>query len=358
MTYATGLGSLPELLEQRGGSRAVARAFAAEHLPLALATDRDHRVPLASMVSLFHRAAELAGDPLFGLDVGLAMSPGDYGRWARYALQGETLLDALTRLSGCLALHQVGGTLALAPRGEGRVIWLYRQDALRGTCDRQHADHVIPTQIRVVRHYCGASFSPSWVETVHGEARDAAAREERTGVPWRFGQAGSGVVLPLSALRARRTGDRDRAEEPAITTREIGEELRLKSAEGPVERVSAIMALRLLDGQTDIDGAARLSRLGRRTLQRALDREGTSYRALLDRVRMARARALILETSNTVSAIAQDVGYSDAAHFTRAFRRHFGEPPSALRTRLIGGQTRAEPRAAHGNGTARSAAPF
>jgi AraC-like DNA-binding protein len=331
MTYATGFGSLPDLLEAEAGSKALIRAFAEENLPLALVSDRVHRIPLASMVGLFDRAARLSGDTMFGLKVGLAMEPGEYGRWIAYALQGETLLDALTRMSRCLTLHQVGGGFSLDPRGGERVIWTYRQSALSGSADRQHADHVIPPQIRIAQAYCGRLFKPCWIETVHPDPGDASEREKATGAPWRFGRAATGIVFPAAALRARRVDHAGAGKRPAICSLEIRDEIRLRSQERPVERIAAILSLRLLDGKTDIDGAARMSRLGRRTLQRALDREAITYRALLERVRMTRARALIVETGTPLTEIALDVGYSDAAHFTRAYKRHFGEPPSALR---------------------------
>jgi AraC-like DNA-binding protein len=231
-------------------------------------------------------------------------------------------------------LHQVGGAFALEPREGDRVSWTYRQSALAGPADRQHADHVIPPQIRIVQAYCGRAFRPCWVETVHADPANAADREEATGVPWRFGQAATGIVLPAGALQTRRADRMGPRTEPSICSLEIRDEIRLRSEESPVERIAAILSLRLLDGKTDIDGAAHMSGLGRRTLQRALDREGITYRALLERVRMARARALIVETNDLLTEIAQDVGYSDAAHFTRAYKRHFGEPPSALRRGL------------------------
>jgi iron complex transport system substrate-binding protein len=49
---------------------------------------------------------------------------------------------------------------------------------------------------------------------------------------------------------------------------------------------------------------------------------------------MDRAKALIAETNATLSEIAEEVGYSDPAHFSRAFRRHVGVPPSRLRASM------------------------
>lgn len=58
---------------------------------------------------------------------------------------------------------------------------------------------------------------------------------------------------------------------------------------------------------------------------------GTSPYAFVLEHRLARARALVLDTDLTLAEIAYRSGYSDPAHFTNAFRRQYGVPPSALR---------------------------
>lgn len=335
MTHATGLGPLPALLEARGGSKAVARAFSEQGLPLELVSDRTHRVPLVAMIGLFDCAARLAADARFGLHVGLAMEPGEYGRWAAFALHAPTMSGALSRLARCLILHQVGGAFALHPRPGGRVLWEYRQSTVAGARAMHHNDHVIPVMLRVLRGYCGAEWTPCSIETCSPDTGDATAREDAMQAPWRFEAKANGIVFPVRALWARRRLLKGDDQLPPISSAEVLAEVRLRHAERDVDRLSAILALRLLDGRTDLEGAARMAGLGPRTLQRRLDGEGVSYRALLDSVRMDRARALIRETDAPLSNIADLVGYSDPAHFTRAFRRRFGVPPSAHRNSAV-----------------------
>ena len=330
MTTATGLGPLPDLLEAAGGSKAVVRAFVEEGVPLAVLEDRTLRIPLAAMVGLFDSAARIAREPRLGLNVGLEMAPRDYGLWLEYALQAPTLSGALTRLSRCLPLHQVGGSVMILPRAGDKVVWEYRHTAIRGEGALQHNDHVAPVMVRIVRAYCGPDWAPSWVESAARDPGDRSFREDAMTAPWRFESGGGvGVGLPAAALRTRRA-DSPPAAHP-LTSAEVAADLRQRKAEKPVDRLASIVALRLLDQQTDIDGAAHMAGLGRRSLQRLLEGEGLTYRALLDRTRMTRARALIEETDEPMAQIGISVGYSDQAHFSRAFSRHFGLPPSALR---------------------------
>jgi AraC family transcriptional regulator, regulatory protein of adaptative response / methylphosphotriester-DNA alkyltransferase methyltransferase len=69
----------------------------------------------------------------------------------------------------------------------------------------------------------------------------------------------------------------------------------------------------------------------RRQLQRVLSEHDTSFRAELQRVRMTRAAMLLRDPALPVAAVARAVGYRQAAQFSKAFRRHYGRPPSAVR---------------------------
>ncbi|AKU92626.1 DNA-binding response regulator, AraC family [Vulgatibacter incomptus] len=64
--------------------------------------------------------------------------------------------------------------------------------------------------------------------------------------------------------------------------------------------------------------------------------------------RMAEAKRLLLHSDEMVDVVAERVGYADATHFIRMFRREYGATPAAWRA----AQTRG-PRVDHGSGTER-----
>jgi AraC-like DNA-binding protein len=70
-----------------------------------------------------------------------------------------------------------------------------------------------------------------------------------------------------------------------------------------------------------------------RTFQRQLEEEGTSFSELLADVRLSQTFRRLREQNVTIAAIATDLGYSDQASFTRAFRRWTGTPPGQFRSR-------------------------
>ena len=78
---------------------------------------------------------------------------------------------------------------------------------------------------------------------------------------------------------------------------------------------------------------ARLTLLSQRTLQRRLAEAGTSFQDLRDRVRADIALKYLRQSSLQAAQIAEILGYSEPAAFTRAFRRQHGLTPSAARRR-------------------------
>jgi transcriptional regulator GlxA family with amidase domain len=64
------------------------------------------------------------------------------------------------------------------------------------------------------------------------------------------------------------------------------------------------------------------------------DATGTTPRAHLHALRMARARLLLERTSLSIAEIMSQVGAADPSHFARDFRRAYGASPRALRQEL------------------------
>lgn len=71
-----------------------------------------------------------------------------------------------------------------------------------------------------------------------------------------------------------------------------------------------------------------------RTLDRRLRREGVGFRDLARQARLDKAREL-LAGPLSVTQIAYELGYRDAANFTRAFRRETGQTPSDWRASCL-----------------------
>lgn len=93
----------------------------------------------------------------------------------------------------------------------------------------------------------------------------------------------------------------------------------------------AVLGLQLLDGSPSIDRLAMWAGVPRRTLQRRLSNEDTSFSALLEQVRMEVALDSLKSGDETMDEIAAKLGFERQSTFTRAVRRWKGKTPSQVR---------------------------
>lgn len=116
-----------------------------------------------------------------------------------------------------------------------------------------------------------------------------------------------------------------------IAVRECERQLNQQQAGGTLtQRVQR----RLADCQgrfPSLDEVANEQAMSARTLIRRLKDEGTSYQQLLDAVREELACWLLLQTTMSVEAIAERLGYGDPSNFSRTFRRWMGMTPREFR---------------------------
>jgi len=80
-----------------------------------------------------------------------------------------------------------------------------------------------------------------------------------------------------------------------------------------------------------LDDFCQASGYSRRSVQRALQHHGTSWRKALLKSRMMNAADLLVNYNDTIGEIADIVGYSNPSLFTRHFTSYFGKSPMVWR---------------------------
>lgn len=95
----------------------------------------------------------------------------------------------------------------------------------------------------------------------------------------------------------------------------------------------------LLDAEGALPAAIAARRLGlsTRSLQRALEQAGTTFRQETLTFRINRAKALLADESRPLGFIAREVGFTSVQTFATTFRAAVGVPPSAWRQANTGG---------------------
>ena len=97
------------------------------------------------------------------------------------------------------------------------------------------------------------------------------------------------------------------------------------------ERVHSALLDSLPSGQSSMEAVAKRLAISKRTLQRRLKEEGTSFAQVLARTREKLARHYLEKTAITCSEISFLLGFEEPSSFFRAFNNWTGTTPESLR---------------------------
>ncbi len=88
-------------------------------------------------------------------------------------------------------------------------------------------------------------------------------------------------------------------------------------------------------GEANADAACRALKLSRRTLQRRLKAEKTSFQRILQEVRAVLAINYLSDARLKSLEIAMLLGYSNISTFTTAFKSWYDMPPAEYRQKIL-----------------------
>ena len=88
-------------------------------------------------------------------------------------------------------------------------------------------------------------------------------------------------------------------------------------------------------GEANADAACRALKLSRRTLQRRLKAEKTSFQSILREVRAELAITYLKDARLRSLEIAMLLGYSNISSFTTAFKSWYNMPPAEYRQKFL-----------------------
>ncbi len=121
------------------------------------------------------------------------------------------------------------------------------------------------------------------------------------------------------------------AQHPGAAIAEDADTLARVFARDTASRLKLVLRSYFGGTYPSINLAAEVCGVSVRTLQRELTRLGTTYLELVQDLRLTRAVSLLSEGRTKIIDVALSVGYEDASHFARAFKRLTGMSPRDYR---------------------------
>ena len=326
----SGFGPLAAMLAESEGQGVIDRLC--RDVGVAFEPDQPNRpLAFAGMSQMFERAARARGDGALGFRVGAGMRPEEFGPLVDYSLSGTSLLHAIQRANRLVALQCNAVSLSLQVNGDAAT-WVFGYVRGADGVHAQHAMHALPSMVRVIQTVIGLGPAGIGIELALPAGRPARDVADLSDVEVRAGRPHFAVTFPSAWLR------RPSAQviRPRVTLFDVHRHYVPQMPRTLREAIGLMLQSMVGSGEAGLDEVAFRLGWSRRKIQSDLRAEGCSFRELVIEARMTRAMAFMREGPHSLVDVALAVGYSDQAHFNRAFLAYTGQPPGRWRARVAG----------------------
>jgi AraC-like DNA-binding protein len=290
-------------------------------------TEPLERVSIPVLEQLAERARALTGEPALGIYLGLQMRISAHGYLGFAAMTSSTIREALEVAMRFSPTRSSAIALRLNVEGDAASLVIDECVPLGAARD------LIILALIVGIEQIGAALTGKQLDgsadvtcpEPPGYARFEALARGRI----RFGQPANQLVFASSVLDL-----------PIVLADPVARRLAQEQCERELDalgqrsnlaaRVGALVS-KPDGGFHSLEEVADKAGISPRTLKRRLAELGTGFSEILEQQQRERALLLLRSPELSVEEVAERVGYSDVANFTRAFRRWTGTTPGAYR---------------------------
>jgi AraC-like DNA-binding protein len=322
LTRASTIGPIVDLVARGRGS--VDRLFRAVGLPFRIHETPDALIPLRDQLRLVALAARDLGDHALPARMATSAGVAGLGVYGREFVAAPTLGAAIRRGNVIFASTLQSATCMTLATSASVARWTYRVTEPITVGRRENEILALGYMLDLVRHFAGPAWTPVRVELPGPTLQGRGTIEAIYGCDISAGQIVS-LVFSRELLQS--------AGHVSVRDDTLTSSYQLPTADDFVGCAEALLRLCLLEGRPHRAWVARRLDMSVRTLQRRLEAHGTSFADLVRDVMAEHAALLLARRDLSLSAIAQELGYSDQAHFTRAFAKWFGDTPDHWRSR-------------------------
>lgn len=289
-------------------------------------SDPERWLPQSLWKALWEAVIAHTGDPALALKAAAAIDPGYFGVIDYVARSAPTLAAAIDSAARYFRLANTQGHLVVAPHPDGLRVSRHISGDEGLLLPRQAAEFALATMLRVFRSACAQDFSLTQVCFRYPPPQDLAPFTNTFGCPVQFSATHDGLIVGHATLALPMKAPDARLHTMVARHGEMLLERLPQDPNTVLTQVRALLAEDLRGGDPSIDPVARRLGLSRRSLQRALREEGTTFTATREQMRRELACSY-LDDGVSVGEVAFLLGYAEVPPFHRAFRRWTGHTP-------------------------------
>jgi AraC-like DNA-binding protein len=181
--------------------------------------------------------------------------------------------------------------------------------------------------------FLGPEWSPEWVEIISETTDRNAALEDLLGIPVLPGCGIPCIAIETAELHTAKLTQVEPSQ--TICYSDLPVLMGVVPPRKVEDMVGQTISLQLLNGLVLEESVAENLSMSRRTMQRRLQSEGTTFREIKARCLVARARSLLSESSLEIQNVSRALGYEEPNSFQRAFKSWTGLTPQVYRTNAV-----------------------
>ncbi len=303
-------------------------------IDFAFALDPDTRISLDTNQLLWERAREVSEDSCFGLSVADRFNPAVLHGLGFSWMASGTLGEAFARV---LRFQKLVNTAARFHSNDlGREVDFVSSMSVVGMSHPPaYVLAILAGIVRLCRLTSGQGIGPTRVTLVDERPGADERLEEWFGCPVIQGCREDSLRFPRELLERPILAANPRA--ARLNDQLVIDYLERLDRGSVVSKAKEKIIEKLPNGRPNQEEIASAMNMSLRNFQRKLQREGTTFRELLDDIRRDLAIRFISDSHRPIGAISYSLGFSEPANFTRAFRGWTGESPRQYREHLRNG---------------------
>ncbi|HEY5921623.1 MAG TPA: AraC family transcriptional regulator ligand-binding domain-containing protein [Kofleriaceae bacterium] len=277
----------------------------------------DVTAPLPRVLHFIELASERLGNDLLGLTLAERNPAGAYAVAEFLVRAAPNVEIALQMLSNAAVLINPSLRFEFdADANEGRL--MLSVVGQRDTIGRHLNEYTFSYILRQFSSVLDGGLQPTRAWFTHSRDRNAEAVAQHFGCDVRFQARDCGIAIPRTTLtRAARTSDPPLF---AFLLQQARNQLSRIGSSDIVSQVMRVIEVRLARGDVGAAAVAAAMATTVRSLQRHLGEAGTTYREVLDHVRLRRLEEL-RRGGVAESDIARELGFADAKSMRRAIKQ-------------------------------------
>jgi AraC-like DNA-binding protein len=292
-------------------------------LPAKALDDPSMMISADSVGWLLEESARVSGQEAFGLLLAETRSLANLGMLALLIREEPTLRAALQSCVRYVRLHNAGVELRLEDSGD--LVLLHVGVNMRHGACRQAVEQSTGIIVRLLGVLSCNTVRPVRIYFTHERPASLEVHRRVLATAVEFSQGCNAIVcrgrdldMPIPAA-------------DATLNREVRRWLDMQLAnlpDEPPQRVRQIVKVLLPSGLCSADRVAQHLGMHRRMLHRELAAEGESVTTIINAVRAELAEEYLANRKRKLYDVAELLGFSSAAAFSRWFRDQFGRTPS------------------------------